>query len=367
MTTKKQAVLDRAKDIYEEKYTEKEAAIKQKVESAHDIDLVEYTDEMIQTLLNDVVYDSNLFKRCIVPPFTILDTRQGEWTKRRAMLDEYLGSSLAGRKDGLVYGKVEGRKPRFVEGMIRGSVRADDNGTSKFDSLLCEVLLKWFGFPNCAVYDSFAGGHTRGVMSVLLGYKYLGIELSKDQVDANKKRFTELGLDAENCVWINDDSLNADDHIENNVADLFFSCPPYGDLEKYTDDPRDLSNMEYEKFLVSYREIIRKGLLKLKNNRFAVFVVGDFRDEKGFYRGFVKDTIQAFEDGGAKLYNELILLNSVGTGSLRASAAYRNRKIVKLHQNVLVFFKGDPSTIQDNYPEIDSSLPIPQMKQEGLF
>lgn len=169
------------------------------------------------------------------------------------------------------------------------------------------------------------------------------------------------------CTWIHDDSLNVDLYVPDNSIDLFFSCPPYSDLEKYTDDPRDLSNMDYDNFLPTYKEIITKGLKKLKQNRFAVFVVGDFRDDKGFYREFVSDTIKAFTTNGAKLYNELILLNNIGTAPMRASNAFSNRKMIKIHQNVLVFFKGDLDTIQKTYTVMDSSLPIPTYKQDNLF
>ncbi len=64
-------------------------------------------------------------------------------------------------------------------------------------------------------------------------------------------------------------------------ADLIFSCPPYADLEVYSDMKEDISNMKYCEFIKAYREIIRKSCEMLNNNRFAVFVVGDVRGENG--------------------------------------------------------------------------------------
>ncbi len=356
LNDKQRIIYDRTCSIFGDKLENKHEAVLQKILDTRELDLVEFTDPMLKQLFNDVVFDSNLFKRCIVPPFTILDTRSGEWTSRRNLLNEYLGSSVVGRKDGLTYGD------KVTAGGLSGAMI--NNNVSQFDALLTEIIYKWFGFPGCSVLDPFAGGHIRGTMAHLLGYSYIGIELNPEQVEANIKRAEELSIPN---LWIHDDSNNVDSYMADNSVDLFMSCPPYGDLEKYTEDERDLSNMSYSDFLDSYRTIISKGVSKLKDNRFAVFVVGDFRDSKGFYRGFVSDTIRAFEDSGARLYNEMILVNSVGSASLRAGGAFTNRKITKLHQNVLVFFKGDPDTIQDNYPEIDSSLPIPEMKQEGLF
>ena len=125
-------------------------------------------------------------------------------------------------------------------------------------------------------------------------------------------------------------------------ADLIFSCPPYGDLERYSDDPADLSTMEWHTFKAAYGQIILRAVKKLKPNRFACFVVGDFRDPRGFYRDFVSTTIAAFKGAGAELYNEAILVTSVGSASMRVTKQFEaGRKFAKTHQNVLVFCKGD--------------------------
>ena len=41
-------------------------------------------------------------------------------------------------------------------------------------------------------------------------------------------------------------------------ADLVFSCPPYWGLERYSDDPADLSNMGCEEFFAAYTAIIAR-------------------------------------------------------------------------------------------------------------
>jgi len=125
--------------------------------------------------------------------------------------------------------------------------------------------------------------------------------------------------------------------------DYIFSCPPYYNLEVYSDAEGDLSNCaDYAEFLVDYRRIIASAVAMLKDNRFACFVVGDIRDKKGLYRNFVSDTISAFQDAGAILYNEAILVTAVGSLPIRVSAQFpKGRKLGKTHQNVLVFIKGD--------------------------
>jgi hypothetical protein len=126
---------------------------------------------------------------------------------------------------------------------------------------------------------------------------------------------------------------------------MIFSCPPYADLEIYSDDPADLSTMSYPEFMEAYRKIIRGSVVRLKENRFAVWVVGDVRDPKsnGCYRGLIHETVRAFEDAGAHLYNEAILVSPVGSLAVRVSRMFTSsRKLGKTHQQVLIFVKGNP-------------------------
>ena len=134
---------------------------------------------------------------------------------------------------------------------------------------------------------------------------------------------------------------NEEDFVKNCDIkfDFIFSCPPYADLEVYSDLKGDISNMPYIEFMKSYEEIIEKSCNLLKSGGYACFVVGEVRDKKGDYIGFVPDTINAFRKCGMKYYNEAILLNQIASASMRANGNMKNKKLVKIHQNVLVFKK----------------------------
>jgi hypothetical protein len=150
--------------------------------------------------------------------------------------------------------------------------------------------------------------------------------------------------------------LNADKYVADESCDLVFSCPPYADLEVYSDDPRDISNMDYDGFCKVYADIIAIACRKLKQNRFAVFVVGDVRDKKGFYRNFVDYTKKCFNDNGCMTYNEAILIEPIGAAAIRSNRIFSAaRKLCKTHQSVLVFYKGNPKIIKENYPEVEVS------------
>jgi len=219
-------------------------------------------------------------------------------------------------------------------------------GTSIFDPVLCELVYRWFMPPDGgAILDPFAGGSVRGIVAAKLGKQYTGIDLSDRQIEANKLQADEILTD-NLPTWIVGDSLEVQE-LAPGVYDFIFSCPPYFDLEVYSNDERDLSQMTYTQFLKSYRDIITASCSMLNENRFACFVVGDIRDKKGFYRNFPADTIMAFQDCGLILYNDAVLVTAVGSLPIRGGKQFGSyRKLGKTHQNVLIFYKGNPQNIK---------------------
>jgi hypothetical protein len=125
-------------------------------------------------------------------------------------------------------------------------------------------------------------------------------------------------------------------------------------LERYSDDPKDLSTLDYGEFRAAYFDIVAKAVARLRDDRFAVFVVGEVRDKKGIFRGFVPDTIEAFKQAGAGFYNEAILVSPLGSVPIRVTRYFKSsRKFGKTHQNVLVFVKGDPKKATEACGAVD--------------
>jgi len=232
-----------------------------------------------------------------------------------------------------------------VEHGLSGAA-GNQSGTSIFDPVLCELAYSWFCPPGGAVLDPFAGGSVRGIVASRLGRAYTGVDLSAAQLAANEAQAERIVPDSR-PRWIEGDSADVI-ALAPGAYDLLFSCPPYADLERYSDDPRDISTMDYPAFLAAYRAIVAASVAMLSPDRFACFVVGDVRDPRGLYRGLVPDTIAAFADAGAALYNEAILVTAVGSLPIRVGKQFvSGRKLGKTHQNVLVFVKGDPKRAAD--------------------
>lgn len=214
-------------------------------------------------------------------------------------------------------------------------------GTSIFDPVLCEIAYRWFCPLGGMVLDPFAGGSVRGIVASRLGRRYVGIELREEQVAAN---MAQLYLaDGPKPQWRVGDAREIARHAHDVEADLLFSCPPYWNLERYSDDPRDLSNMDREEFFAAYGAIIRDAVARLREDRFAVWVVGDVRDGDGCYINLPGRTVEAFEAAGARYYNDAILVTAVGSLPVRVGRQFEaSRKLGRTHQNVMVFVKGDP-------------------------
>ena len=265
----------------------------------------------------------------MIKPFSILDSRTKEWQDRkRWWINTYNIKSELGREATI-------SKSRFWD--------TEENSVSVFDATLCEKMYEWFALKGGKVLDPFAGGSVRGIIATEMGLEYDGIDLNRTQIEANK-------LQSDKPNWIFGDSDKELTLLNDESYDYVFTCPPYHDLEIYSDSPDDLSNMDYQKFLKKYKSIIEQTYNKLKPNRFFTIVVSEIREltktgsyKIGSYKGFVPDTIKICEEAGYKFYNDMILINSQHAAS-RVGDTYfeRNRKVPSVHQNVLTFVKGNP-------------------------
>ena len=335
--------------------------------------------------------------RFLFNPFTVLDQRRGEWMERKraweTLFDSARGRGTEGpvvvesgvgiKADaGILLVSVSGRDPQFykqkreVERGLGRRISKDEferfhykppenatgitkTGTSVFDPVLAEIVYRWWGLPGGSVLDPFAGGSVRGIVAAALRQTYTGVDLRREQVAENREQWSRVepvlpgGRPAP--AWVEGDSTRLDDRLDAGARfDLVFSCPPYYDLEVYSDDERDLSTLSWEEFLRGYREAIRASVARLRDNRFAVFVVGEVRDERGLYRNFVGETVRAFLDAGMSLYNEAVLVSPTGSVAVRIPRAFGPyRKLGKVHQNVLVFWKGDVKRIPEEFGVID--------------
>jgi DNA modification methylase len=289
--------------------------------------------------------------RYIVPPFSILNTITQNWQKRKDIWESMGFDSVQGSD-------VKRNNANPVNTFsARGDKAKEAERTSTFDPLLCEIMYKWFSNEGDYILDPFAGGSVRGIVAISLGRNYKGIDLSKEQVETNVHQYLDVAsrYNIQNIpYWVCADS---EDYLRKEVYstmcyDMVFTCPPYYNLEKYTNSEDDLSNMPtYKDFIKKYAQILRYTSMMLANERFFVIVVSEIRNpETGAYYGFVPDTIKILKECGLEYYNDIILYNNLGSLPIRAPKYFdQSRKIGRTHQNILVFYKGNPKTIHSRY------------------
>lgn len=265
--------------------------------------------------------------------FSIFDANRSEWQDRKLEYKKYLKKDYIGRENAQIfsYGSCSGAGRKY---------ELKNQGVSVFDPVLAECLIRLFSRKGDKILDPFAGGLCRGFVASLLERKYVGIDLNEKQVKYNIERAKKFNLKdvtyiCGNSLYI-DRLLNRDDKF-----DMIFTCPPYFNLEKYSDRAEDLSNyISYGSFLKDYSTILEKSLNYLKHGKFMVIVVANFRDEEGYLVDFVGDTVKAVEvTSKARLYNEAVYINPFMSAGLRANVIFRSKKLTKVHQNILIFKK----------------------------
>ena len=314
------------------------------IEQSSDIDMSDFGFESIEDEIDvyeDKKEEGSLKKSFFVPPFSVINLASKEMLDKSREWKEKIKDDGSSRGNSSLY---EAAKKALGSKMPLNSI---------MNPAVCELINRWF-LPlgkECNTFDCFSGDTAFGFVSSSLGNHFTGIELRKQQVAFNQQRCDEFGLNAQ---YIQDDGQNVRKHIDDNSQDLLFSCPPYFDLEKYSDDPKDASNQDsYEDFIKILDNAFTSATHCLKNNRFACIVVGNIRDKKGFYYDFVGDIIRIFEKAGMHFYNDITLRTPVGTAAMIATNTMRNRKVVRIHQNLLVFYKGDnPADIGKEFGHI---------------
>jgi DNA modification methylase len=312
-------------------------------------------DELVKELSvweNDpnIKEEHALADKFVIPPFSVLDARQGYWRERKRAwialgIKSELGRGSLSLQNSLTPKGYWQERKRAWKCKNEGVAFSE---TSIFDPVLCEIVYRWFCPNGGSVIDPFAGGSVRGIVAGYLGHPYTGIDLRAEQIAANEMQATAIQPKIKPS-WICGNSEKIAELAPGNY-DLVFSCPPYYNLEVYSDIAGDLSTIgTYDEFITVYRAIIAQCCGMLNDNRFACFVVGDIRDKKGFYQNFCADTTSAFEDAGCTLYNEGILVTMLGPLALEINSIFKYRKLGKCHQNVLIYFKGNPKKIKEEF------------------
>lgn len=123
--------------------------------------------------------------RFVIPPFTVLDGRSGEWQERKRA---WISMGINGKdgRDAELFGFSESLLKMQGGYFHQDGTKRDTADTSVFDPVLCELAYRWFSPENGQIVDPFAGGSVRGIVAGALGRNYWGCDLRQEQIDANE-------------------------------------------------------------------------------------------------------------------------------------------------------------------------------------
>lgn len=239
------------------------------------------------------------------------------------------------------------------EGEVVATTKAHNGNASVLDPVACEVIARFF-MPRSGgrIYNPFGGGVQMGYVAGAIGYEYLASEIRSNQADANNRICSEFGG---RVRWVQSDSSMYEPDGE---FDMVFTCPPYYRVERYVDydgapPPGEINTLPtYEEF----RDVLFRGyavaIQRLRKDRFFVIMTGDSRDKNGAYYCSEAETELFLRGQGLSVYNRIVYLESEFTRLAHAKRTLNTRKFPKREQKIIVAFKGDIGSIQDNFAKL---------------
>lgn len=205
---------------------------------------------------------------------------------------------------------------------------------SVFPAPLMEMILVRYGGPKGSkILDAFAGGPPRGLVASIMGFDYLGFEIRQVQIDENIALLKRLKLTGARYILSDGRFLETDEMFDTGVT-----CPPYHDLEVYSDQQDDISNLgSYAEFNASMWLSAQAYRERIKPNGFVCIITGLFRDKRGELIDFPADTVTNFREAGFMYWQHIILSKNFASAAVRAGNAWRGHKLVPRFENLLIF------------------------------
>ena len=236
-------------------------------------------------------------------------------------------------------GKVEGDAKK------RGGGYASTLRYSIYNPLQAKFILEYYTRKNDIILDPFMGRATRPLVTQYLNRKYIGFDTSSKTIELNKSLLEKHGYTDYTLYHEDGTELNKLKEISNFV-DAVFTCPPYYDIEKYSDEPGDLSHLKYDDFNNRIANLFNRlyDLIKpssYKDMEFhpVIITVGTIRKgDKGLI-----DMDYIFQEyakkAGFVLYDKLFTENITPGAGFTFRRNYCYRYLTKNYETTLVFMK----------------------------
>lgn len=204
------------------------------------------------------------------------------------------------------------------------SSRAD---YSHFPQEVASLCLELFLRDCSSIFDPFAGWGERAAYARLYGKQYTGIDINQAAIESARAVYgvsNTLG-----------DSMSAP--IPR--FDGLLTCPPYWNLEQYSDAGID-GSPTYRAFLYDYATILQRCYTAARSGATFCLLVGDWRDN-GSYYDLAHQTRAILYGCGATPIDEVCVSRArISKVKVMLPQAVRLGYTVKVHETLLVFRKA---------------------------
>lgn len=209
---------------------------------------------------------------------------------------------------------------------------------SVFPIPLAEYILMRYAGKRAKILDAFCGGPPRAIAASLMDHTYHGVDIRQEQLDENEAVIDELRLKRVHYHLGDARFLE----IDEDDFDFAYTCPPYYDLEVYSERRDDVSNaLNYAEFNAGMMLSAYAHYPLLRPGAFLCIVVGNFRDKEGELIDFRGHTVENFREAGFLFWQDVILSKNFASAAKRAGNAWKGMKLVPRHEHMLVFRKPE--------------------------
>ena len=177
------------------------------------------------------------------------------------------------------------------------------------------------------ILDPFCGSGTTNFMAILLGRKTIGYDIEEKYIEITREKCDNRGLFF--CK-----SSEKMEEVYNNSIKLCITSPPYLKLREYSNNPKNIGNMEdpLPSFKKVFTEIFR--VLKMEGH-FCLNVSDVFNQEKKELTDFPYDLLKICKEIGFKLENTIIWDKDINLKEWNI----KNNKMITNHEYIWVLRK----------------------------
>jgi len=244
-------------------------------------------------------------------------------------------------------------KRRYTSGSFKNSkpihrvfetsgIRMGHKVLSRFPQNVGKIILRFYCPEGGIVYDPFAGHNSRMQLVHECARPYIGVDICKEFMRANRRiRRTLLNdhlslVSDEKCMIKLIEGSSHDVDLPNDYADFTITSPPYWDIEDYGPECEQLGKLgTYGQFILRLRSHVCENVRILKPGTYCCWFINDFTKNRKYYT-YHSDIIDLFRSAGLEVDAVYIIDLGIAGTATYIQRQISNRRFSKRHEYCIV-------------------------------